>query len=62
MELAEIWEPKRGHVWMRQWLETHRLLKAARDALKNAAQAKHPTSSSILPRKYQQLPLAWNTF
>lgn len=61
MELAEIWEPKRGHIWMKQWLETHRLLKAARDALKNAAQVKRPTPSPILYRKYQQLPLAWNT-
>ena len=61
MELAEIWEPKRGHIWMRQWLETHRLLKAARDALKNAAQAKRPTPNPILSRNYQQLSLAWNT-
>ena len=38
MELAEIWEPKRGHIWMKQWLETHHLLKAARDTLKNASQ------------------------
>jgi predicted RNA-binding Zn-ribbon protein involved in translation (DUF1610 family) len=32
MQLAEIWEPKRGHVWMRRWLETHRALKALREA------------------------------
>ena len=24
MELVEIWEPQRGHVWMKRWLETHR--------------------------------------
>ena len=28
MQLAEIWEPKRGHVWMRRWLETHRATEA----------------------------------
>ena len=42
MELVEIWEPQRGHpvpdvlgrgVWMKRWLETHRMRKAARDAL-----------------------------
>jgi hypothetical protein len=32
MQLAEIWEPKRGHVWMRRWLETHRAIKALRAA------------------------------
>jgi hypothetical protein len=26
MELAENWAPKRGFVWMKQWLETHRTL------------------------------------
>jgi hypothetical protein len=24
MELVETWEPKRGHIWMKRWLETHR--------------------------------------
>jgi len=33
LELAEIWEPQRGHIWMKRWLETHRMRKAARDAL-----------------------------
>ena len=32
MQLAEIWEPKRGKVWMKAWLDTHRALKALRDA------------------------------
>ena len=32
MQLAEVWEPKRGHVWMRRWLETHRAIKALRAA------------------------------
>lgn len=32
MQLAEIWEPKRGFVWMQRWLETHRLRKVAREA------------------------------
>jgi len=59
MELAEIWEPKRGYVWMRRWLETHRLRKAARDALNHATQIKRPTPHPKLPRKYQQLPIAW---
>jgi hypothetical protein len=26
MKLAEIWEPKRGHSWMKRWIDTHRLL------------------------------------
>lgn len=33
LELAEIWEPKRGHVWMRRWIETHRMRKIARQML-----------------------------
>jgi Putative transposase len=32
MQLAEIWEPKRGKVWMKAWLDTHRALKALREA------------------------------
>ena len=32
MQLVEIWGPKRGHVWMRRWLETHRAIKALREA------------------------------
>ncbi len=32
MQLVEIWEPKRGHVWMRRWLETHRAINALRQA------------------------------
>ena len=35
MELVEIWEPKRGFVWMRRWLETHRLRRAARLAMQS---------------------------
>ena len=58
MELAEIWVPKRGFVWMKHWLETHRMRKAARDAFIDAAQI---TSHSRLPRLYQQLPIVWNT-
>jgi hypothetical protein len=37
MELAEIWQPQRGHIWMKRWLETHRMRNAARDALAHAA-------------------------
>ena len=33
MQLAEIWEPKRGHIWWKRWLETHRMWRAARQAL-----------------------------
>lgn len=31
MQLAEIWEPKRGHVWMKAWLGTHRAGKVMRE-------------------------------
>ena len=31
--MAETWELKRGHVWMKRWLETHHLRKDARQAL-----------------------------
>ena len=51
MELAEIWQPQRGHIWMRRWLETHRMRKAARDALAQAQAAR--------PRHYQQLAFAY---
>ena len=37
MQLAEIWEPKRGHIWIKRWLETHRMRTAARPALKHRA-------------------------
>ncbi|HEX7568836.1 MAG TPA: hypothetical protein VF355_09775 [Anaerolineaceae bacterium] len=54
---------------MKRWLETQRMCKAARDALKEAAQVKQPTHRPKLTRQYQQLPLAcevtapfsWNT-
>ena len=47
LELVEIWEPKRGHIWMKRWLETHRLRKAARDAMRQLQQAR--------PASYRQL-------
>jgi len=47
LELAEIREPQRGHIWMKRWLETHRLRKAARDALAQVRAAR--------PRRSQQL-------
>ena len=47
LELVEIWEPQRGHVWMKRWLETHRLRKAAREALARVRAAR--------PRRPQQL-------
>lgn len=61
MELAEIREPKHGFAWMKRWLEIHRMRKAARDVLKEAAQVKQPTHTPESPRQYQQLPLTWNT-
>jgi len=47
LEQVEIWEPKRDHIWMKHWLETHRLRKAVRDAMKQLQQA-HPA-------RYRQL-------
>jgi hypothetical protein len=52
LELVEIWEPKRGPVWMKRWLETHRLRKAARQAMDQLR--------SALPR-YQQLAFDFNS-
>jgi hypothetical protein len=60
MELANIWEPKCGFIWMKRWLEAQRMRTAARDALKEASlvkQSHRPKS----PRKCHQLPLVWNT-
>jgi hypothetical protein len=54
MELVEIWEPQRGHVWMKRWLETHRRRKAARDAL-SARLAAHPA-------RLTQLAFAFDTY
>jgi hypothetical protein len=61
MELAEIWEPKRGYVWMERWLETHRMRKAARDALKEAEKVHQQLRRPRQPRQYLQLPFVWNT-
>jgi len=52
MQLAEVWEPKRGHVWMRRWLETHRAIKALREAFADLRQ--HPLDH------YQQLGLGFS--
>jgi hypothetical protein len=60
MELAETWEPKRGLVWMKHWLEIHCSRKTAKEAMKEAAQVKQPSRLKSLD-KYQQLPLFWNT-
>ena len=56
MELVEIWEPQRGHVWMKRWLETHRVRKAARDALSARltallASRNWPSPSTTLPER-----------
>ena len=47
MELVEIWEPQRGHVWMKRWLETHRQRKAARDALSDRLAARPARSTQL---------------
>jgi len=52
MQLAEIWEPKRGHIWMKRWIDTHRMRKAARLALERLREA--------LPR-YRQLEFNFDT-
>ncbi len=49
MELAEIWEPKRGFVWMKRWLETHRVRKAARDAIKRLRRSNNPAVQNHFP-------------
>jgi len=54
LELAEIWEPQHGHVWMKRWLETHRLRKAARDALMELREA-------VRAGRYQQLAFNFDT-
>jgi hypothetical protein len=55
MELAEIWEPKRGFVWMKHWLETHRMRKAARDAFLSVQNI----AKNIPVGRYQQLALGF---
>jgi len=52
MQLAEIWDPKHGHIWMRRWLETHRMRKAARQALERIRLEHH---------RYRQLAFDFNT-
>ena len=52
LELVEIWEPKRGHIWMKRWLETHRLRKAARQALERLLAAR--SSSRCAQRQREQ--------
>jgi hypothetical protein len=51
LQLAEIGEPKRGHIWMKRWLETHRMRRAARLALEHIG--------ASFPR-YRQLAFALN--
>jgi len=53
LELAEIWEPKRGHIWMKRWLETHRMRKAARLAMKQLLTRRS--------RRYYQLAFNFDT-
>ena len=51
MQLAEIWEPKRGRIRMRRWLVANRMRRAARQALDHI-RAQH--------RRYRQLAFAFN--
>jgi hypothetical protein len=59
MQLAEIWEPKRGHIWMKpalslskgRWLDTHRMRTAARQALERIRAQHH---------RYRQLAFDFN--
>jgi len=51
LELVEIWEPKRRHVWMKHWLETHCLRKASRDAMRQL-QGARPTGYRQLAFNY----------
>jgi hypothetical protein len=51
MQLAEIWDPKHGHIWMRRWLETHPMRKAARQALERIRLEHH---------RYRQLAFDFN--
>jgi hypothetical protein len=52
LTLVEIWEPQRGHIWMKRWLETHRQRKAARLAIEQLRAA--------LPH-YRQLAFNFHT-
>ena len=52
MQLAEIWEPQRGHIWMKRWIDTHRMRKAARLAMERLREA--------LPH-YRQLEFNFDT-
>ena len=51
LQLAEIWELKRDHIWMPRWLETHRMRKAARQALAHLGAE---------PRRHRQLAFNLN--
>ena len=52
MQLAEIWDPKHGHIWMKRWIDTHRMRKAARLAMERLRKA--------LPH-YRQLEFNFDT-
>jgi hypothetical protein len=52
---TEIWEPKRGYVWMNRLQETHKLRKAAQAALRQAQSA----VKIIPPRRYLQLAMGF---
>ncbi len=51
MQLAEIWDPKHGHIWMRRWLDTHRYRRAARQTLEHIRAQHH---------RYRQLAFDFN--
>jgi hypothetical protein len=41
MQPAEMWEPQRGRLWMRRWLDTHRMHTAAFQALERIRARHH---------------------
>ena len=47
-----IMDPKRGHIWMQRWIDTHRMRKAARLALEKIRAEHH---------RYQQLEFNFDT-
>jgi hypothetical protein len=53
LELAEIWEPTRRQIWMKRWLETHRMRKAARLAMQQLLTRRS--------RRYYQLAFNFDT-
>ena len=72
MELVEIWEPQRGHVWMKRWLETHRtqytdavctaLCRTNWVGMRKAARDALAARLAARPARYTQLAFAFDTY